>query len=85
MVLVKAAHGANLLQGDCLSTELLICTLDSVFRRANKEEDGIITAAGITIQNLGYVDNIGLIDKDTASASARAECLHVTVPIQGWK
>ena len=72
--------GRGVLQGDCLSPVLFICTLDSVLRRVNKEEDGIITATGIAVQDLGYADDVGLIDKDAASASDRAErlCAHST-------
>jgi len=38
----------GVLQGDCLSPVLFICTLDSIFRQVNQEEDGILTAAGIS-------------------------------------
>ena len=68
--------GCGVLQGDCLSPVLFICTLNSVFHRVNKEDDSIVTAAGIAVQDLGYADNVGLIDKDAASASDRAEHLH---------
>ena len=46
------------------------------FRRVNKEEDGILTAASIAIQDLGYADDVGMIDKDSASASDRSEYLN---------
>ncbi len=45
--------GRGMLQGDCLSPVLFICTLDSVLCQVNKEEDSIVTAAGTAVQDLG--------------------------------
>ena len=75
-VTLKHTIDRGVLQGDCLSPVLFICTPDSIFCLVNQEEDGILTAAGIAIQDLGYADDIGLIDKDAASASDRAERLY---------
>ena len=35
----------------------------------------VSTATDIAVQDLGYADDVGLIEKDAASASDRAECL----------
>ena len=67
--------GCSMPQCDCLIPVLFICTLHSVFRGVNKKKMASLQQLGTAVQDLRHTNSIGLIDKDAANASDRAECL----------